>query len=1019
MRKLFATILLGSASALAVQSAQAQDAAQTAAPAAAAPSTAPDPAANSDAAIVVTGSRVITNGNNSPTPVTALTTESLTASKPTTVFEALMDQPLIGGGKGGKFAGSTGQGGNNNSSATLNLRGLGATRGLVLLDGHRVSPQNQDGSVDMSQIPQLLLQRVDIQTGGSSAVYGSDAITGVVNFIIDRKFKGFKFSAQSGVSQRGDEPTYDFAGAYGKDLFDGRGHFETSLEYRYDAGLLRTDRDYIQQAGQPSMSLQGNGCSSGITAANCAPYFISRTAVDSTGTFGGKINSRGVVNPYAGYDFTQNGVATPFVSGTAIPGSTSQLGGGGGYSNQQVTLATKTKALQAFARFDYDFNDGLHFYVMGYYDRMRQQGSFLNLRANTASASSNLAAGFILTPQNAFLPAYMAQGMQAAGVSTFQLGKYFSTANVPPSSTTYTNDNYYINSGLEGKIGSRYNWQVSYAGSRAVQANQANETWSTARLLAGLDSVNVNGVPTCWVSTQPQYAGNFPGCVAINPFGPTSMTAQQLAYVEQPTHYKGVTSSYDFSGSFTGSPFDTWAGPVNIALSGEYRKLSYYLSSDAPPANIAPLDCNALGLLPSRTSCVQQSATNIGTSATYANGTAARSPVSQRVGEVALEANVPLLKDVRFARDLSLNGAIRYADYSSTGNVIAGTPYTTSKFHATTWKVGLDWHVDDKLTLRATHSRDFRAPNLSELYTPGRQQGLTTGQDLLTGALVNVTQVNGQSYSLTQAIGGNPNLKPEVGITTTLGMVFKPSRHFSLAVDGYFIKISNAITLVDGSAVNIQNACYDSGGSSPYCALQVRPGGLARNTANTNPQTNAATLFYTQVPLNVAQVTTKGFDVEGNYNTELWGRRFSARVLGTYQPTIKTTQPGAPTLDAAGVSVPIIRIQGTASYNITKAVRIDWTTRWRSKLANVDPLLGYQVAAGSQTVAAASFSNLNLSAKLENGTEFYLNVQNVFDKKPPAYAPLVTTNPGGLGVGFYPGDDPVGRYFIMGVRMKY
>ncbi|MBC2665284.1 TonB-dependent receptor [Novosphingobium flavum] len=1011
MKQLFATTLMAGASLFAIQPAQAQGAPASA--------QAGEASADADAeTIVVTGSRVITNGNNSPTPITMVTTEALTQAKPTTVFEALLEQPLIAAARGGKTAGSTGQGGNNNSAAVLNLRGLGATRGLVLLDGHRVPPQNLDGTVDLNQIPQMLLQRVDLQTGGSSAVYGSDAITGVVNFIIDRKFNGLKLNTQVGISQYADEPTVNIGGAWGKELFDGRGHFEASLDYRYDAGLFRTDRDYVQKLGAPGWTLQGNGCPGGTGSANCAPYFITNTAVDSLGTFGGKINqitgqpaaSINGVSVY-GLDFTQNGAATPFVNGSSVGFGTNQLGGGGGWNNEQVTLATPQKFLQAFGRFDFDVSDNVHFYVMGFYDRIKQYSSFLNLRANGASASSALAQGFRLTPDNAFLPDNIAAAMKGAGVTAFNLGKYFSAAQAPVSSTSYTNQNFYVDAGFEGKLAD-WNWNVSYVGTRVSQANRSNQTWSTARLFAALDTVKVNGTPTCWVLTQAQYAANFAGCVPLNPFGPTSASQAAIDYVRQPTYYEGITSTYDFSGAITGSPFETWAGPVKMALSGEYRKIGYELRSDAPPANISALDCNALGLLPSRTSCVQQSATNIGTTGTYANGTAARSPVSQNVAEGAIEVDVPLLKDVPLAQDVHINAAARYADYNSKGNVIAGTPYTTAKFHATTWKVGLDWHVNDMITIRATRSKDFRAPNLSELYTPGRSQGLTTGTDFLTNSVVGTG-----GYTLTQQIGGNPNLKPEVGNTTTAGIVFKPSPRFSLAVDAYFIRIKDAIVFVDGSLVQFQNACYDSGGTSPYCALQVRPGGFSRTPAN-QASTNAATLFFTNAPINAATLRTSGFDVEMNYKTDIGGHALGLRFLGTYQPTLRTLQPSAVTTDAAGVSVPKVRLQGMINYNVSDEFRIDWTTRWRSKLANVDPLLGLQTAPGSLYVDPVTYSNVNFSYKPKPSLELFFNVQNVFNQKPPPYAPQVTGAPGSLSVGFYPSDDAIGRYFILGARMK-
>ena len=471
----------------------------------------------------------------------------------------------------------------------------------------------------------------------------------------------------------------------------------------------------------------------------------------------------------------------------------------------------------------------------------------------------------------------------------------------------------------------------------------------------------------------------------------------------------------DFSGGINGSPFSTWAGPVNLAISGEYRKLGYDLTSNGRPANEVALDCNALGLLPSRTSCVQQTATNIGTAPIWPNGTSSRSPVSQKVAEVAGEVDVPLIKDQSFAQDVRVSGAVRYADYTSEGSVNYLQPYTTSKFHALTWKGGLVWQFNDMLTLRATHSKDFRAPNLADLYLPGRVQGLSTGvTDLLTGA---VAGANG--YTPSQQVGGNPNLKPETAYTTTVGIVLKPAHNFSVALDYYNIKIHDAIQNIDGGAQAIQSACYASGGSSPFCSLQVRPLGFTNTTTANN-----ATVFFTASPLNIATVSTHGLDFEANYATQLAGQPLSLRFLGSWQPTLKSEAPPSSTTDAAGVSIPKLRLQGMIRYNLTDTVRIDWSTRWRSGLKNVDPLIGAQVAAGSQDVAAASFSNLNISFAPNEDFEFYLNVQNVFDKTPPTYVPLAGTSAlvssaGTGGVGFYPADDGFGRAFIVGARLKF
>jgi outer membrane receptor protein involved in Fe transport len=970
--------------------------------------------------VVVTGSRVIANGNDSPNPVTVVTMDELQASHPTTVFEALEELPQFSSGRGGSLGGSTGQGSSNNSIASLNLRALGPLRGLVLFDGHRVPPQNVDGTVDINQIPQQLLQRVDLQTGGASAVYGSDAITGVVNFISDRKFNGMKVNVQSGISSYHDNRSNEVAVALGHDLFGGRGHIEGSVQSHHDAGLYRDERSFIQSAGTNYWTIQGNG-----TAA--APFFLTQNAFDSSQTYGGKIVGPATVtvggvsraNPLLNQNFTNNGVLSPFVPGiTAGLTGAQQVGGQGGLVFQHVTLKTPVDAVQLYSRFDFDVTDNLHYFAVASYNVEHQFSTLGNVRSGT-SATSKLGAGFVMSANNAFLPATYASQLQAAGFTTFNVGKSWDTSYYLPNTYDYHIHNAYLNTGFEGKFGSDWHWETSVTRSQAVQANTANTTISTGRLFAALDAVvnPANGQVVCQVSLTAN-ANLYPGCVPLNIFGPSASTTDSMNYVLQPSRYVATTDLSDIEASIAGAPFSTWAGPVNTALSAEWRKLKYLFLSGGEPQNVAPLNCTGL-----RFNCVAPSATDIGTSQTYSNGSAGtplQLPVTQTVREAALEADFPMLKDIRFAKDVDLLLAVRNAAYSSFGTPAASVSPRTVTFSANTWKAGLDWHFNDAFTLRATRSRDFRAPNLGDLFLPGRVQGFTLAQDILTGASNVLAQ---------QQIGGNPGLKPEVGYTTTVGFVIRPSDAFSMSVDGYDIAISNAITNIDGSSTANQNACYASGGASSFCQLQVRPLNSYTNTS----LANTATLWFTSVPVNIAFIHTQGLDVENNLKLHVMGHALHLRALVTYQPHIWTQQPLAATLDSGGVSSPRLRATVSAHYSPTDAFTVDWSTRWRSGLKNVDPRTPQAngqpvvVVPGSLDVASATFSNVTFTYRFSRFTlgklDAYMNVLNVFNKVPPVYVPagggsLFGQIAGNGGVSYYPADDAIGRYFNLGVRLR-
>jgi iron complex outermembrane receptor protein len=938
--------------------------------------------------VTVTGSRVITNGNNSPTPLTVVAVEDLAATHPTTVFEALNDLPVFAGSRSSLSIPSN-AGGNNSAINTLNLRGLGALRTLVLYDGHRFPSTNQDGLIDTNMIPQMLLQRVDVVTGGVSAVYGSDAISGVVNFVTDRKFEGFKANAQQGVAEPGDDKSYELGVAYGTSLFGGRGHVMGSYQIHDDDGILhRTDR----KLGEGQLTMQGTG-----TAAQ--PYFLVYGARVAGATFGGKIvppatcNAVCASNPLLNMQFATNGVLTPFVNGsTAGLANGLQVGGDGAYTTG-ASLKAAQGMHQAYARFDFELTDDIHYFLTG---SRSSSTTFIN-------RNNNMLNNVVLSSSNAFLSAANQLAMTSRGIATFNYGKYWAEDVIAPINTNWYAQQYYINTGFEGRLGDNYRWELSYSNSVSKQDSLENDNIDNGRLSAALDAVvnPANGQVVCNVTlTNP---GLYPGCVPINVFGPTSESQEAIDYIVSSAKFSGKTTLHDVSGSIAGAPFSTWAGEVNVALSGEWRRLGYEMVSSAQSSTVDPLLCTGL-----RFNCTAN------TTSKYVSVQDSRTPVTMDITEGALEADVPLLKDIRFAQAVNLNAAVRYAHYSSTGTPLVTLPESTHTFNATTWKAGLNWHINDALTVRATRSRDFRAPNLNDLYQPGSVRTITF-TDLLT--------IPSTSPVVPQQTGGNPALQPEVGNTSTLGFVWQASDKLSFAVDGFDIKIDNAILAVTGGQNNIQTACYASGGTSYYCTLQERPLGFT----NTSPA-NAVTKWYLY-SVNIAQQHTYGIDFESNYKTLLAERPFSLRGLVTYTPHIIYSQPGVNTFDQGGVdfnnngiaATPVWRATLMARYSPIERLTIDWQTRWRSELHHdADPT---QVFAPPNKVAAASYSNINLAYRFSSPSrgqaDLYLNVQNVFDKQPPGSAfSGLQTGPGRFG-GFVIGDDPIGRYYALGVRYKF
>lgn len=394
--------------------------------------------------------------------------------------------------------------------------------------------------------------------------------------------------------------------------------------------------------------------------------------------------------------------------------------------------------------------------------------------------------------------------------------------------------------------------------------------------------------------------------------------------------------------------------------------------------------------LPSTTAyCVGLRYNCTATTPEWFQGSTANVNVSEKITEGAVEADIPLLRDSRIAKSFSVNLAARYAHYTVSGE-------------ATTWKAGAVWDVAGGLTLRATRSRDFRAPTLNDLFQPTTQAG-STYNDLHT-------RTNG----LTTVIStGNPNLKPELSNTLTFGGVYRPTwfPQFSLAVDYFDIKLTNAITVISGVNGAVQAECEQSGGTSPRCALYVRPLSFSDHTA-----ANYSTAVLSE-PLNASTVHTRGVDTEADYSSPIGASTLGVRAFLTYQPTLETVQyPGATLVNGAGAATDLAKWRASllASFE-APSFRFSVQERWRSSLRQSgDPTLVFAIP----NVPAVAYTDLALAFRPDRDRfEFFVQVQNLFDKSPPVFL-LPAAGPG-LNYPAVSGDDVLGRYITAGVRLKF
>jgi iron complex outermembrane receptor protein len=958
--------------------------------------------------VVVTGSRVISDAANSPTPLTIVSTEELLATTPSDIPDGLNKLPIF---QGSQSIGRPGDGSKNFSSNTLNLRNFGAERTLVLMDGHRATPSNADGTVDIDTLPQALISRVDVVTGGASAVYGSDAVTGVVNFVLNKKFDGFKAEINSGISNYADAMSYKFSAAGGTDLFGGRGHFEGAVEYRH--------RDPVNQSARPyGASIQYAPDGEAGTGSVANPFNRIANAKRPNSTFGGLVQScvpacatgsLGIVGPGANLQqFVGTGVLGPFNPG--VPGATDAAGnrtagtgnfnsGGDGAYSPYGQVFNGYHQASAFGRFSYDLADNVTWYVQGqgseaysfgwYFPQKIQPGAnqadifyknnpFLPLAAQTALGNNGT------NPVQVF-----ANGAVTQPANTFQLGEFLvGNGQTETNATGSVNRVLSVQTGFDGTfLDGRFNWDVFYTHGENRLAVDLVNNQNLQNMYAAQDAVlTPAGTVACYAATQAATAAQYGNCVPINPFGLNAVSQSAFKYVFQTTAFHQTNTLDDFGGAISGKVLDGWAGPITAAFSGEMRFNAYDVTSNVPSSTF--VNCTGLRicnpLLPSFAQSIIQ-------------------PIhaSQNVWELALETQIPVLKDIPLIQAFDINLAGRYTNYSVSGPV-------------QTWKIGFNWNVIDSLRFRGTTSIDIRAPTLDDLFRPG-----TLVQNVFNGDLHFPAGSSFANYTTTYSSQGNPALVPEVSRTYTLGAVWTPDfiPGLTVSLDYFRLHLANAIgSIAPGNTV--QSLCEASGGTSVYCNNYQRPLPFSDRSA-----ANQATRLFT-FNLNTASTKTEGWDFESNYAWAMsdlvdgWNGSWNGRLLATYQPVINNSVlfPGAPFTRTTNSST---RVTLMLNYTLN-----DWTVGLQDTWVS-----GFSQVAGPVTATINNWVNphvnsfnrvdANISRNFEldgAGMTAYFVVENLLNAQ-PAYIPNGTIGQlypvAGNG---YAVQSPMGRYFTIGLK---
>ncbi|MGE4430394.1 MAG: TonB-dependent receptor [Sphingobium sp.] len=828
-----------------------------------------------------------------------------------------------------------------------------------MLDGRRVPPTSYEGTVDTNLLPQMLVQRVDVVTAGASAVYGSDAISGIVNFVLDTKYEGIKGVVQRGISQRGDNPSYRLGIAAGTSFADGRGHVVFSAEHFKSDGI---DRKNARKGQSDNYLYLGAG-----TAED--PLRIYKDTRFANVARGGYVTS----GPFAGQQFVDGQIA-PFDPGQIIGNRGLAQGGDGAAATGNTVLVAALETYQAFGRLSYDVSDGITAFA---------QASYGHSRNHYNALENNFRFGIPIYSGNAFLPAAAQAQLTATNTPSFTMNRGHSRVE-PQTIVDTRNQSISLTAGFQGELGGGWKWEAFYTHGDTKLKTERNES-ENAKFFAAVDAVDegsfrtgvANGNVVCRVAlTNP---GLYPGCLPLNLFGESAADPAALAWVDGITRFSVRNKLDEFAANISGEPFDIWAGPISVNIGASYRKQSISQVSNADPA-VARDYTGIRGISPTAARFVY---TNVGSaSGSY--------DVKEAYGEIV----VPLAKDLSFARLLEFSGAGRYTKYSTTGGEY-------------TWKLGLNYSPVDSVRFRGTISRDIRAPTLFDLFA-GRFFNSTVFNDLHTG----VTAVM-PTYG-----GGNDQLRPEVGKTKTVGIVFQPQflRNFNVSTDFYELKVTDAISTL--TVNNIASRCEGSGGTDILCNRIDRPLPFSDGTAANFPRSIDVS------PVNLASLTLRGFDFEASYGFDLGqsGKVSLRGVMSYVYDYISDTGIGAAPIDQAGLNIdantayPKVRATVNMAYdNDLLGIFLQGRYLSSTKLSDLTETVFDPVRA-----PAAFYADMTLTAKIggqDGPVQPFLTITNLLDKKPPRVP--ATGNPGVTFPTTLALYDVVGRSLTAGIRFKF
>ena len=894
--------------------------------------------------VVVTGSRIERAGFDQPTPTTVIGELELRQGQRSNLQQVLNDSP--------QFRPTTttqvSAGNTSSGSAPVDLRGLGSNRTLTLINGRRFVGQN-----NLNYVPMSLVERVEVVTGGASAAYSSDAVAGVVNILLKNKVEGIQLGVQSGISSRGDGFRYGADLALGTSFAGGRGQLMFGGEYMKDEAI--TDRN-----SRPNLGSSGTVRFDPASATDLRTILVRD--VNNGNTHPAGLITSGI---FAGRLFNDDGTLRPFRGGrliTANPATTpfpaQMVGGEDGVGLfDAVVVTTPLERISTFGRATYDFGNVL-LWADASYGRSRSKYKFLPDIGAPASIT--------IQATNPFLSADIRNALALAGQTSFTLGRFFDGPFMVEYDGTRTQKEGAI--GIDVDLGGSWKASAHYSHGEVDFRQRAGNTRIVSKFNNAINAVSSGGQIVCAINADAITTNDDPACRPLNLFGRNAPTADALGYI-MGTQSNDTVNKLDAAAvELQGDLFSLWAGPVTIAVGAEARWEEQ--SSRSGALDLAGAFGPVLTL--------------------YGNPVSGGFDVREVFGEVAL----PLL-DVADKVKVDLNGAARYSDYSRSGGIWS-------------WKAGGTVSLFNSVMFRGTRSRDIRAPTINELFAVRSiNVGPLVDQDTAGRAAANPAY-NPTPQQVRTYTGGNADLVPEIGYTTTLGVSFTPTfmPRFNLSFDYYNVEINGAITAL--SASNLTGACRN--GNAAACARITRDATGTVTEVQSNQQ-------------NLAEFKTSGFDIEASYLLRL--SDLSESLPGTLRIRALATHVREFVLDTGVSRVDSAGDVGSGTGNTMPKWRGTLAFSYQDKLVGLDARMRY-VGGGKHNhlsvdnpatttieglinndISARVYVDLGAQFKVTDGFTLWTNVNNVFDRDPPITPSQAM---------YY---DAIGTYFTFGAKLNF